>query len=170
MSWWGMQPTLKLLAILSLACASSAVAAPATPPRPGPRAACSAGGAVLFEIDHRVDPGAKLGTSAIKVFVSGAWTRDESDADGKALAPTSGCLARPDLKQLETTLHGTPWKVSVARMHCMAVSATFTVFQVDGKTVFTQRLCSGESLDAKSRAKLDAAVAQVEQAVAKPAP
>ena len=46
----------------------------------------------------------------------------------------------------------------------MAMSAQFTVYQVNGKPVFTDRLCSGESLDEKSRTKLDAAVALVEQA------
>jgi hypothetical protein len=162
---------IKLLAAGTFACASSVAAAPEAAPRPAPRAeACRATGAVLFEIDHRADPGARLATSTIKVFATGAWTRDETDADGKPAAPRTGCLAGPDLKQLEAALHGAPWQVTVARMHCMAVTAVFTVFLVDGKQVFKQRLCSGESLDDKSRARLDAAVAQVEAAVARPAP
>lgn len=166
-----MQHVIKLLAIGTFACASGAVAAPPTQTRPAPPAeACRATGAVLFEIDHRVDPGAKLGTSTIKVFANGAWTRDEADGDGKAARQRTGCIAKSDLQQLEATLHGTAWKVTVARMHCMAVTAAFTVFQVDGKPVFTQRLCSGESLDEPSRARLDAAVKQVEAEVARAAP
>lgn len=158
-----MQHALKLLAVGTFACASSAVAAPGAPTKAAPRGdSCRPTGAVLFEIDHRVDPGAKLPASTIKVFANGAWTRDETDADGKAAAQRTGCVGKPGLKQLADTLHGAPWKVTTARIHCMAVSAAFTVFQVDGKPVFTQRLCSGESLDDKSRAKLDAAVAQVE--------
>jgi hypothetical protein len=161
-----MQHALPLFAILSFACASSAAAAPDTASKPAPRAdACRPAGSVLFEIDHRVDPGAKLGTSTTKVFANGAWTYDETDAEGKAAPQRTGCLGKPDVKQLETALHGAPWKVTTARFHCMAVSSTFTVYQVDGKPVFTQRLCSGESLDDKSRAILDAAIKQVEGAV-----
>jgi hypothetical protein len=181
-----MKHALLLLAIMPLACASNAVAAPAPAPPPAakpaapapppatptptptkPATACPPSGTALFEIDHRVDPGAKLATSATKVFGNGAWTHDETDADGKALGTTTGCLAKNDVATLETTLKGAPWKVTTARMHCMAMSATFTVYQVNGKPVFTQRLCSGESLDEKSRAKLDAAVALIEGA-AKP--
>jgi hypothetical protein len=159
-----MNNAIPLLALLPLACASAA-AAPDTPAPPATRPdACRASGKVIFEIDHRVDPGAKLPTSAVKVFATGAWIREESDADGKPLAQHTGCLARPDVKQLETTLHGAPWKIAKAQFHCMAVSAQFTVYQVDGKPVFTDRLCSGESLDNKSRAKLDAAIALVDQA------
>jgi hypothetical protein len=125
---------------------------------------------VLFEIDHRVDPGAKLSTSATKVFANGAWTHDETDGDGKALAQRTGCFAKPDVKQLDTALHGVPWKITTSRIRCMARSAQFTVYLVDGKQVFTQRLCSGEALDEKSRTQLDAAIAQVEGQAGKSAP
>jgi hypothetical protein len=165
-----MQHLMKLLALATFACASGAAASPPAVSKPAPPTeACRATGAVLFEIDHRVDPGAKLGTSMVKVFANGAWTRDETDGDGKAVAQRTGCVAKSDLQQLAATLHGAAWKVNVARMHCMAVSATFTVFQVDGKPVFTQRLCSGESLDEPSQTRLDAAVKQVEAEVARAA-
>jgi hypothetical protein len=161
---------LATLAALSLACAPSAVAAPDQPgPAPAERRpapdACRPGGAVLFQIDQRAEPDARLPTSTTKVFANGAWTRDETDADGKALAPRAGCLAKADLKQLETTLRGAPWKITVAQVSCMAMSPAYTVFHVDGKQVFTKRLCSRESLDDKSRSKLDAATAQIEREV-----
>lgn len=162
-----MKNALTLLALLPLACATAA-ASPDAPAKPAPPPdSCRATGKVVFEIDHRVEPGAKLATSAVKVFANGAWTRDESDADGKALPQRSGCLAKADAKQLETTLADAPWKITKAQVHCMAMSAAFTVYQVNGKPVFTQKLCSGESLDDKSRAKLDAATAQVEREVAR---
>jgi hypothetical protein len=165
-----MQHVLKLLTIMTLACASSAVASPDTP-APAPRAgACRPGGGVVFEIDHRVDPGAKIGTSAVKVYASGAWTRNETDGDGKPAAQRTGCLAKPELQQLQHTLSGATWKVTTAAIRCMAMSAEFTVYQVSGKTVFTRRLCSGQSLDDNSRTKLDAAIALVEGEVAKTAP
>lgn len=170
----------KLLAVLSLACASSASAAPVSgpkPPEPRPAEppadrpadppykggdACKPSGRAVFEIDHKVVPGAKLATSTVKLFGNGAWTRVETDADGHALAPTAGCLGKQDARRIATELRGAPWKVTTARIHCMAVSSTFTEYQVDGKLVFTQKLCSGQSLDGKSRAALDAAVARVE--------
>ncbi|HSR96677.1 MAG TPA: hypothetical protein VLM79_06470 [Kofleriaceae bacterium] len=160
-----MKNALLLLAALSLACAPSATAAPDKPAAPARAAdACRPEGKVTFEIDHRVDPGAKLPTSIAKVFANGAWTRDETDADGKALPQRIGCLSTADAKQLDTALAGATWKVTKAQFHCMAMTPQFTVYQVRGKTVFTDRLCSGESLDEKSRAKLDAAIALVEQA------
>lgn len=137
---------------------------PAESPTPPASASCKPSDVALFEIDHRVDPGAKLATSASKVFPNGAWTHDETDGDGKALAQASGCLAKADVSKLESTLAGATWKVTTARMHCMAMSPTFIVYQVRGKEVFTQRLCGDKILDKASRAKLDAAVALVEGA------
>ena len=171
-----MHRTIALSAVLLFACASAAEADPPAPaaPRapPAPAAdACKPTGHVLLEIDHRVEPGAKLATSTVKLFGTGAWTHDETDADGKPQPQTSGCLARPEVKQLASLLHSAPWKVTTARIHCMAMSSSYTEYQVDGKLVFTQKLCSGQSLDDKSRAALDKAVAQVEPpGVAKPAP
>jgi hypothetical protein len=173
-----MKNALLLLATLALACAPSATAAPDKPAVPGKPAAptpdkpaaparsdvCRPEGKVTFEIDHRVDPGAKLPTSTVKVFANGAWTRDETDAEGKALPHRIGCLSTTDTKQLESSLAGATWKITKAQFHCMAMTPQFTVYQVHGKPVFTDRLCSGESLDEKSRAKLDAAIALVEQA------
>jgi hypothetical protein len=151
--------------VLVVACASSASAeppAPAAPSPPAAPAACKPTGAVVFQIDHKVEPGAKLATSAVKLHATGAWTRDETDPEGKAQPQTAGCLARPDVKQVTDALHAAPWKITTARIHCMAMSPQFTEYRVDGKLVFTQKLCSGQSLDDKSRAALDKAIARVE--------
>ncbi len=172
-------------AMALLACAQGASAASDTPARPAsppaphapvapPQApaadACKPSGSVVFEVDHRAVPGAKLATSTIKLHGNGAWVRVETNSDGQALAPTSDCLGRAELKQLVDGLHAAPWKVTTARVHCMAVSSTFTEYQVDGKLVFTQKLCSGQTLDDKSRAALDYAAAQVDPAAARPTP
>lgn len=157
--------------VLLVACASSASAEPPAPaaPRPSPAqsapaapAACRPAGAAVFQIDHKVEPGAKLATSAVKLYAAGAWTRSEVDAEGKAQPQASGCLARPDVKQVTDALHAAPWKITTARIHCMAMSPSYTEYRVDGKLVFTQKLCSGQSLDDKSRAALDKAIALVE--------
>ena len=104
-----------LLAALALACTSSASAAPIsgpkppepkpdTPPnpegKPGYGDACKPGGNVVFEIDHRAMPGAKLATSTVKLFGNGAWTRVETTAEGKAQPATSGCLGKPEAKHI----------------------------------------------------------------------
>jgi hypothetical protein len=164
--------SVKLLVLLSLACASGADAAPpATRPAPKPDT-CAATGKVVFAIDHKVSPGAKLGTSSIKVYATGAWSRDDTDADGQAMAPTSGCLAKAEVKKLSDSLRGVPWKITTAKIRCMAISPQFTEYHVDGRAVYTQRLCSGQNLDDKSRAALDAATKQVELAAgpSKPTP
>ena len=167
-----MQPAASVFAIVMLMGTVSATAAPA-PARPAPRT-CRPEGSVLFEIDHRVDPkiapSARVGTATVRVFANGGWTRDAVDADGVALAPSAGCLARAELAELEATLQGATWKTTMARMRCMAVSPAYTVYRVRGTAVYTQRLCGGQRLDDRSRAKLDAAVALVERATTKPGP
>jgi hypothetical protein len=170
-----MKYTIALTAVLLFACASSAAAGPDGPKSPPHGDACRPAGKVLFEIDHKVIPGAQGETSMIKVFGNGAWTREGVDASGKPEAVTSGCLDKAYTKELASSLHGVPWTVTTARIRCMAISPTFTEYRVDGKQVFAEKLCSGQSLDDKSRAVLDSAVAHVEAATrgepaAKPAP
>ena len=173
-------PSAALSAVLLVACASSASAEPPAPaaPRPGPAAppapapaACKPTGAAVFQIDHKVEPEAKLATSAVKLYPTGAWTHDQTDAEGKAQPLTTGCLAKPEIKQVADALHAAPWNITTARVHCMAMSSQFTEYRVDGKLVFTQKLCSGQNLDDKSRAALDKAIALVEPPGApRPAP
>jgi hypothetical protein len=183
-----MQHAFKLVAVLALACASGASAAPPDtapkPPAPAPQApapaphpappakadGCKAVGNVVFEIDHRAITGAKAPTATIKLFGNGAWTKVETNADGQALAPSSGCLGKAEAKHIASELRSAPWKITTARVHCMAMSTTFIEFQVDGKLVFTQKLCSGQTLDDKSRGALDSAIAQVEPNAPKSTP
>lgn len=175
-------PSAALSAVLLVACASSASAEPSTPPKPAaptapsaPAApagdACKPTGSAVFEIGHRVQPGTKAATSTVKLYATGAWTHDEADPEGKAQPQTSGCLAKPEVKQVADALRAAPWKVTTAQFRCMAISPNYTEYRLDGKLVFTNKLCSGQSLDAKSQAALDKAIALVEPAgAAKPAP
>ena len=168
-----MRYTIALSAVLLFACASSAAVGPGSPKAPPHGDTCRPTGKVLFEIDHKVIPGAQGETSTIKAFYTGAWTREGVDAGGKPEAQTFGCLDQAYTKELASSLHGVPWKVTTARIRCMAISPTFTEYRVDSKLVYTEKLCSGQSLDDKSRAALDDAVAHVEAAAkpaAKPAP
>ena len=169
-----MHTALKVFAVLSLASAVAVAAPdakPATPAKPAPAkaaaapASCKPSGSIVFEIDHLAEPEAKITTSMVKVFSNGAWTRDNFDTEGKPLPQTTGCYAQADMTKLTTTLSGADWKVSTAQMHCMAVSSAYTIYRVNGKSVFIRKLCSGESLDEKSMNKLQAAIAQVEGTV-----
>jgi hypothetical protein len=146
---------MKLLALacLTLACATAG-AQPAPPARKAPPPkGCVAHGTPVFEIDHRVDPGAKMPTSTFKIFESGAWTYESTDAEGKAGEPLRGCFAGDDLAAIKKDLES-PWKITNAKFHCMAHSSAFTEYSVNGKIVFTQRICNGQSLDEASQKAL----------------
>ena len=82
------------------------------------------------------------------IFDSGGW----STADAK---PESGCVPDADFKQLHADLAKATWKVTKARIDCMAVSAVHTEYAYKGKLVWSARLCSGETLDKDSAAAID---------------
>ena len=171
---------MKILALvsLSLACATAGAEpqspAPATPPaparRPPPPKGCVARGTPIFEVDHLHEPGAKLTTSAFRIYASGAWQFAPKDADDKPLEMMRGCFAGADLDAIRADLK-VDWKTTTAQIHCMAVSPAFTEYKVNGKTVFTQKLCSGVSLDEaseKARVDLEAHIAAVTNPPAAP--
>jgi hypothetical protein len=163
-----MTTALKIFAVLSLASATAVAAPdakPAAKPAPAKAAACKPSGSIVFEIDHLADPEAKLATSMLKVYANGTWTKEPFDTEGNKQDMTTGCYTKADVSKLTTTLAGAEWKVSTAQMHCMAVSPAYTIYRVNGKSVFIRKLCSGDSLDEKSMTKLQAAIAQVEGTV-----
>ncbi|MBV8762761.1 MAG: hypothetical protein JO257_36085 [Deltaproteobacteria bacterium] len=164
------------LACLSFACATAgAEPQPAAPPpvparRLPPPKGCVARGTPMFEIAHDHEAGAKLGTSSFRIYASGAWQFDSKNADGHDDEPMRGCFAGADLDAIRADVK-VDWKTSTAQVHCMAVSPAFTVYKVNGKIVFTQKLCSGVSLDEaseKARADLEARASTVTRAT--PAP
>jgi len=146
---------MKILAItcLALGCATAVEAQPAPARKAPPPKGCVARGTPMFEIDHKADKGAKLATSAFKIFASGAWTFESADAEGKAGEPKRGCFAGDDLTKIKEDVK-VEWKVTTAKFHCMAYSSAFTEYSVDGKLVYTARVCSGQSLDEASQKAL----------------
>jgi hypothetical protein len=150
------------IACLTLACATTAGAQPSPAPRrPPPPKGCVARGTPMFAIDKKADPGAKLKTSSFKIYESGAWTFQPVDADGKAGVLERGCFAGDDLAKIKEDVKA-PWKVTTAKFHCMMYSPSFTEYSVNGKLVYTARMCSGKSLDdasTKALADLEAKVA-----------
>ena len=110
--------------------------------------ACEATGTAKIVIAHKVDGDSKLPTSTFSIFDSGAWTYTASNAVAQ-----NGCFIGADLEAVKKD-EAVPWKTTTAKMHCMAYSAEYTEVSVDGKLVYTQRLCNGVSLDAASQAAL----------------
>jgi len=143
------------LACLTLACATTAGAQPAPPARKAPPPkGCVARGTPILEVDRKADKGAKLATSSFKIFESGAWTYESVDAEGKAGEPRRGCFAGDDLAKVKEDVKA-PWKVTTAKFHCMAYSASFVEYLVNGKLVYTARVCSGQTLDDASTKALE---------------
>jgi hypothetical protein len=156
------------LALLAFGCATTATAdpapAPAAPaPRHPPAKGCVAKGTPVLVIDHKADAQAKLATSTFKLYESGAWTLDGKDAEGKAAEPKRGCFSADDKKVLDADLE-VEWKVTTAQFHCMAYSPAFTEYTVNGKLVYTARLCSGKTLDEASQKALTDLEARVKTA------
>jgi hypothetical protein len=142
-----------LVAACSSAAADTGSGAPRTPPRPPEPAAtaCKPGGDVLFQADHMVDP-KKEPVWTTKLYTSGAWTTKPSDP--KATAKL-GCLDKDVMEKIRTDLKSSPWKISHARMHCMAFSASHVIYSWNGKQLIDSRLCSPDTLDDKSQKALD---------------
>lgn len=149
------------LALLAFGCATTATAdpapTPASPPaaparRPPPKG-CVAKGTPVFQIDHKAEPGAKLATSSFKLYESGAWTYEPKDAEGKAEEAKRGCLSADENKAVKAELE-VPWTVTTAQFHCMAHSSSFVEYSANGKLVYTQKMCSGQTLDEKSQKAL----------------
>ena len=145
-------------ALLPLVMMTASVASgnpnPCAPPAPPPAAAaCATTGDVAVEIDHDAIAGAKLPTSITKLYDTGGWTFVETLGDGKPGRSLSGCLAKDDLAKL-TAVEASPWKVTRAHIHCMAMSQTSTAYHVNGKADYVKRTCGEASLDDKSSAAL----------------
>jgi hypothetical protein len=161
------------LVLFAFGCATTATAdpapAPAPPPTPAPAPrhppakGCVAKGTPVLEIEHKADAKAKLATSTFKLYESGAWTLDSKDPEGKAGEPKRGCFSADDKKALDADLK-VEWKVTTAQIHCMAYSPAFTDYTVNGKLVYTARICSGKTLDEASQKALTDIEAHVKAA------
>jgi hypothetical protein len=134
---------MKITIIASLLAATAALAEPT----PATTPACAAKGTPIVEIDHDIIKDAKLPTSQLKIYDSGAWVTTGADENGKPVAPQNGCLDKAVLDKIRADLKAATWKVKHNRIHCMMVSATFTTYKVDGKQVWQAKACSSDSLD-----------------------
>ncbi|NVB79135.1 MAG: hypothetical protein HOV81_12110 [Kofleriaceae bacterium] len=136
---------------------------PPPPPAPKPPVdSCRATGTPIFEIRKRSE--AKEPTSTVAIYSTGAWTFQPIDASGRAGALTTGCFDKPTLRSIRSAVTDSPWTVTRNEIVCMAYSASFTEYYVNGKYEYTARMCGEQRLDATSAAaitKIDAALAKV---------
>ena len=147
-----------LLLVLCAGCATAAAAPDKTPPAP---ASCKPTGEIVFEIADLVD---QQPTAKVKqLYATGAWTVKATDEAGKASDGGSGCLAKDKLDKIRADLKAMTWTVRHNRIHCMAVSPNYTVYKAGGKTMWTQHVCSADSLDDKNQKLLDEIVDLVEK-------
>lgn len=150
-----------LLLVLCVGCATAAAAPDKTPPAPPPAASCKPTGEVVFEIADLVD---QQPTAKVKqLYATGAWTATNTDEAGKSSDGGSGCLPKDKLDNVRANLKAMTWTVRHNRIHCMAVSPNHTVYKVGGKTMWTQRVCSADTLDDKNQKLLDEIVDLVDK-------
>ncbi|HUJ59191.1 MAG TPA: hypothetical protein VLX92_11885 [Kofleriaceae bacterium] len=118
-------------------------------------------GTPIYENDHK-DTRATEPTRSVKVYDNGSWMFEVTTPDGKVAASSSGCLDESDLKQVRADLKKAKWKISHPRIHCMAISSSYSVLKVDGKEVFEAHTCGNDVLDdvsARSEADIEKIIA-----------
>ncbi len=119
-----------------------------------PKPACEAKGTPIFEIDRK-DTSQPKWQQAVKLYASGAWAFDETSAEGKQAKTDTGCLAADAMKTIKDELAAAKWKITVAKIKCMAISPRFTVYKANGKDVFEAHVCGGKNLDDASQKAVD---------------
>ena len=117
-----------------------------------PAKTCAPAGGVLFEIDQRAT--GKRTTATTQLFANGAWRARSFDTDGKLADAEQGCLAPDVLKAIATALRTAPWKTTHAQPTC-TLSPRWSTFKWKARSVFTERDCSGDTLDEESAHALD---------------
>lgn len=116
---------------------------------PGPD--CTPTGAVWFELEHN-DSRPKAFRSWVTIYANGALTVTNK-RDGKQQERTRRCIAPEEMQEIEGLLKNSPWTVTSPKT-CKPTSKKSTMVKVLGKTVFTEGICRGAALDAKSRKHL----------------
>ena len=108
---------------------------------------------VLFELAQRNKADVALPEFELALRADGSWTYVET-LHQAIKKRGSGQLAADQLALVRGELARAQWKVITADVTCMAYAASFKQYSVDGVPVFREELCSGDSLDADSRAHL----------------
>jgi hypothetical protein len=110
---------------------------------------------VLFEIEQRNKADVALAEFELQLMDDGTWTYFETMKQS-IKKRGSGKLSPKKLAIVRRELARAKWTVTTADLTCMAFAAQFTQYSVDGLPVWKDEMCSGQSLDAKSRTRLAA--------------
>jgi hypothetical protein len=145
------------LALALLVVASTATAGPVAPVK---KIGCRVDGATVVEV-KLVKLGSEPAGHVTKIFSGEGWRIEDIDKAGKASDEKHGCVDEAELRGLEAKLDKAKWKITTARNHCMAMATTSTDYTVKGKVVWSERMCSGQTLDKDSAAAIDAVKAAV---------
>ena len=143
-----------VLALLLVASTASA------DPEAMKKVACGTEGPTVVEVKV-VQLGSEPAGHVTKIFERYGWLARDIDKAGKTSNDDHGCVTPSDVVDLEAKLAKAPWKITTARVHCMAMAQTATEYTVKGKVVWTDKMCSGQTLDKDSAAAIDAVKAVV---------
>jgi hypothetical protein len=147
------------LALAFLLVASTATAGPVVAEK---KLGCRVDGATVVEI-KLVQLGSEPAGHVTKIFSGEGWRTQQIDKAGKPTDEKHGCVGGTEVHDLEAKLDKAKWKITTARNHCMAMATTSTEYSVKGKVVWSERMCSGQTLDKDSAAAIDAVKALVDK-------
>jgi hypothetical protein len=157
---------IELLIVLSslVACGTSqdvVATTPSSKPVASAQPATCDGGDIILQIDRKsIHRSPDPTVSSITIRSSGAWTFDDLD-DDKLVRKQGGCLAAADVAKMRTALDAAPWQLTHPVAVCEIAIVVRTEYRVNGRHVWTAMGCAGASLDDKSQAALDSALALV---------
>ena len=117
---------------------------PARPRQPTPTPTCSATGTALVVLDEL--------DRTTSIYRDGSWTRDLHPNGKLATSPSAHeqrCLGKDVAAKVQADIKAAPWTISHP-IHCMAMTSARTIVKINGKVVFTERMCNSEALDDKS--------------------
>ncbi len=125
------------------------------PTKPDTKARCAPTGAAIFAEVKMTRSGPPMTTNAI--YENGAWRHEERDAkDAVTKLVENECIGDRELASAKAALKDAAWTVTTDRITCKAMSTAVTIYNVGGKEVFRDTLCSGKHLDDKSAKALEA--------------
>ena len=107
---------------------------------------CTTTGTPLFEMRERSEVDRPEVTT--KIFQTGAWTVESETG------LESGCFDRKELREIRRAVQRAPFKITSSPIACFAYDPNFTEYLVNGRLLFTERMCSGKRADNQTQEAL----------------
>src|SRR5882757_8461546 len=91
-------------------------------------------------------------TGGFTIWPTGGYRTFEQDPDThKITSEHAGCLDDADFTQVKAVLAKATWKFTTAKVKCMVMSVNHTEWTVNGKVVWDDKICSGQTPDASTQ-------------------